>query len=280
MTQDQNTALTGASPLGIIPFDYSQLEGPTGFEGADHEKDQTTPFLAILQTNSKALVEGHQKFIKGARPGMFLNTGTNELIDGKTGFALVPLKIDHAVVEWDGAAGSGRFVARHELDSPLFKEAVARFEADTNPKKKFSKDVKAPSGNTLVETYYLWALVLGADGETPIGGVILPFKSTNIAIYRKQIYTPLYQFKGTGGKLFVHRLRCTLASEQRPDGISFNYRFEALKGSTVDSLIDPRSPLMASVYETVQQISKGEIKMAEPAAEASAASETHDEAFS
>jgi hypothetical protein len=280
MTQDQNQALTSASPQGIVPFSYDQFAGPTGFEGADHERDRTTPFLAILQTNSKALVEGHQKFVKGAKAGSFLNTGTNEVIDGKVGFGLVPLKIDHHVVEWEGQAGSGRFVARHAIDAPIFREAVARYEADPNPKKKFSKDVKTTDGRTLVETYYLWALILGADGETPVGGAIIPFKSTNIAVYRKQVYTPLFGFKGTGGRLFVHRLRCSLAQETRPDGISFNYRFEPLKGSITESLIDPKSPLMSAAYESLGQITKGEIKMAEPVADAEASdAETRDEAF-
>lgn len=272
----QTSAVVPAAPQGLVPFDYSRFDGaPTGYEGAD-AKDLTTPFMAILQTNSKALVEGHAKFAKGAKAGMFMNTGTGELYAGSTGFGLVPLRIDHCVVEWEGEAGNGRFAARHEIDSPVYKSALERFEANPDPKKTLSKDVKHTDGHALVETYYLWALVLGEDGMTPVGGAILPFKSTNISIYRKQVYTRLQSFKGTGGKqppLYVHRLRCTLASEPRPKGISFNYRFEPLKGSIVDSLIDPASPLMAAVFDTVNLIHKGEIKMASPDAEAAATAE-------
>jgi len=262
----ENTDITEAPEMGLQAFDYAQFDGD-GFDGVDAAKDVRTPFLAILQTNSKALVEGHQRFVKGARPGMFLNTGTNEVIDGKVGFGFVPLRIDHCVVEWEGQPGSGKFVARHAIDAPIWIEALARFEKNPDPNKRLSKDVKTETGTNLVETYYLWALQLDEDGETPIGGFIMPFKSTNIAVYRKSVSTPLYTYKGVKGSkrppLFAHRLRCTLAREERPSGISFNYRFESLNGSIKDSLIDSRSPLMAAAYETFQRIKTGAVKMAE-----------------
>lgn len=265
MTPDTSTTdiVPSATAGGVVPFDYSQFEG-SGFENADAEKDLSVPFMEILQNNSRALTEGHAKNRAGAKAGMFLNTGTGELVDGKTGFAFVPLKIDHCVVEW---TDQRKFVARHELTSDLWKNALAAFNASADPKKRLSKDVKAPSGNSLVETYYLWCLLLADDGETPVGGVILPFKSTNITIYRKQVYTPLFSYKLPGGpRLFVHRQRCTLALEQRPDGNSYNYRFEPMNGTVKDSLIDPNSPLMQAVYATFQQVAKGEAKMAEPQA--------------
>ena len=273
---DTNLAPAGNDKLAPA-FDYSQFEG-SGFENADSQKDLSIPFIEILQNNSKALTEGHAKFRAGSKSGMFLNTGTGQLIDGKTGFNFVPVHIDHCVVEW---TDQRKFVGRHDVDSALWKDALERFNASDNPKKRLSKDVKSPAGNQLVETYYLWALVLDTDGTTPLAGVIIPFKSTNIAIYRKQVYTPLYSFKTPGGaRLFIHRMKCTLALEQRPDGNSWNYRFEPLNGTIKDSLIDPSSELMKAVYSTYQQVSKGEAKMAEPDAEsaAPAAAET-DEVF-
>lgn len=280
---DKMTPAAAPSAGAIVPYSYDQFAG-TGYEDVADEKDLRPPFMAILQTNSKACVKGHQKHVAGAQPGMFLNTGTSELIPGETGFALVPLKIDHCVVEWAGDPGSGRFVARHEVDSPIYREAMARFDADPNQNKRLSKDVRTPAGNALVDTYYLWALRLDADGETPVGGIVLPFKSTNIAIYRNQVKNPLFTFKGTGGArppLFAHRLRCTLAQEQRPAGISFNYRFAPLKGTVRDSLIDPRGPLMQAAYETFQLIQSGQAKLADDAEQESAVaeSETRDEVF-
>lgn len=273
---DTNLAPAGNDKLAA-PFDYSQFEG-SGFENADNAKDLSIPFVEILQNNSKALTEGHAKYRPGAKSGMFLNTGTGQLLDGKAGFNFVPIRIDHCVVEW---TDQRKFVGRHEVDSPVWKDALERFNKSADVKKRLSKDVKSPAGNQLVETYYLWALMLDADGTTPLTGVIIPFKSTNIAIYRKQVYTPLYSYKMPGGpRLFVHRMKCTLALEQRADGNSWNYRFEPLNGTTKDSLIDPSSDLMKAVYSTFQQIAKGDAKMAEPDAEAAApaAAET-DEVF-
>lgn len=270
----------------LAALDYGQFDG-TGFENVAEEKDLRPPFMAILQTNSKPCLEGHAKYVRGARAGMFLNTGTGELFEGAKGFAIVPLRIDHCVVEWEGDPGSGKFVQRHAIDSQIYLDAMDRFEKSTDPNKKLSKHVKAPNGNTLQNTYYLWALMLDESGEAPIGAVVLPFKSTNISIYTNQVKNRLYTFKGTPGQkrppLFAHRLRCYLAREDRPAGSSYNYRFEPLKGSIVGSLIDSRSPLMAAAYEVFKLIQEGKAKLDEEqhqdAGDDGAARETSDEAF-
>jgi hypothetical protein len=274
MTDDKLT--TVASGGAVVQFDYSQFEG-SGFENAS-KKDLTTPYILALQDLSKATKSHEAAFVPGAKAGMFLNTGTRELTLGVAGFAMVPLHIDHCVVEW---TTDRKFVARHPVDSPIFAEAKVRFEANTAPDKSMAKDIKTPAGNSLVETYYLWTLLLDADGETPLGGAIVPFKSSNIKVYRKQVYTPLYSFKGAGGKLYPHRLRCTLVLEPSPKGASYNYSFSPLRGSIRDSLIDPGSPLMAVVYETYRQVVEGRAKMADEAVSDAAGDEApRDEVFS
>lgn len=257
-----STAELATTPQGgaLELYDYSKFEGD-GFDGADAAADLVKPFIEVLQTNSKACDPGEAKYVPGAKAGMFLNTATRELIPGDTGFAMVPIRIEHCVVVW---TSSRQFVRRVPINDPEFLAAKKRFEASTDPKKRMSKDIKDDDGNQMVETYYIWALILDEDGETPIGGVVLPMKSTNIAMYRKQVYTPLYTFKLPGGpKLFVHRQRCTLAAEKRPDGNSYNYRFSPLKGTIKDSLIPPTSPLMAEVHELHQMIAAGQVKMSE-----------------
>lgn len=282
MTDIQTTTdkLTATTPAGVpSTYVYDQFEG-SGFENTS-EKDLATPYIEILQAMSKKATEGHQKFVHGARAGMFLNTGTRELIPGTTGFGMVPLHIDRCVVEWSAERA---FVARHPVDSPLYAEAMERFEKSKDPNKSLSKDVKTADGkNQLVKTYYLWALLLDATGEQAISGVILPFKSTNLAIYNNQVYTPLYSFKLPGGsKLFVHRLRCTLSSEQRPKGVSYNYRFEPLRGSIAASLIDPQSELMEAAYRSYRNVVEGKAKQAEESADdaAGGGAEPADEVFS
>lgn len=275
---NEETQLTAPTPSAVaLPFDYTQFQG-SGFENADAKKDLSVPYLEILQTNSKALVEGSAKYRPGARAGMFLNTGTGQLIDGRTGFAMVPLHIDHCVVEW---TDQRKFVARRGLDDAEWLAGLERFNSVKDPKKKLSKDVKSSAGNQLVETYYLWALLLADDGKTPVGGAILPFKSTNIAIYRNQVYTPLFSFKLPGGpKLYAHRLRCTLAREERSEGNSFNYRFAPLNGVVANSLVDDAA-LMNEAHQTHLLIAGGKAKMAEPdVAEGETSPAPADEVFS
>lgn len=274
-----NDKMTAPAPGAVELYDYSQFAG-TGFENTS-EKDLATPFIEVLQTNSKKCSEGSPKYVPGARPGMFLNTGSRELIPGKTGFGLVPLHIERCIVEW---SPERTFVARHPIDSPLYAEALARFEKSTDPNKSMSKDVKTADGkNHLVKTYYLWALLLDESGEQATSGVILPFKSTNFSTYQNQIYTPLYSFKLPGGsKLFAHRLRCTLRLEQRAKGDSYNYCFEPLRGTIKDSLIDPRSELMQSAYRSYRNVVEGRAKMADESSVAAGgdAESAPDEVFS
>lgn len=275
---DSNDKLTSPAPSGVAQvYDYSGIAG-TGFENTS-EKDLATPFIELLQQNSKKATESSPKYVPGARPGMFLNTGTGELIPGKPGFAFVPLHVDHCVVEWSAERA---FVARHPIDAQLFKDALARYEANTDPNKTLSKDVKSADGkNQLVETYYVWALLLAEDGITPTAGVILSFKSTGIAVYRNQLYTPLYQFKGAGGKLFVHRMRATTTTRQGTKGDSISMRIEPLKGSIRDSLIDPASELFQAVLKSYENVRAGKVKMAaETADHSDGAAAPVDEVFS
>src|SRR5689334_776840 len=96
----------------IVKYDYGQNAG-AGFEGTT-QADFTIPFISLLQAGSRVITESS---IADARPGMLLNTATQELIDGKVGLVIVPVRREHAYVEWVPRAaggGSNAPVAHHD----------------------------------------------------------------------------------------------------------------------------------------------------------------------
>ena len=89
----------------------ARQEEPEGFEnlGAD---DYAIPFFSILQKGSPEVdPDKKDEYIPGSKPGMIMNSVTNELIDGKVGFAIVPVHRKHEFLEWiprDQGGGLGR----------------------------------------------------------------------------------------------------------------------------------------------------------------------------
>ena len=71
-----------------------EADSGAGFEGADSQSF-AIPYLIILQSNSPQVDEDDGKYIKGAKVGMFLNTVTGEIFDGKEGVNLVPCTSPH-----------------------------------------------------------------------------------------------------------------------------------------------------------------------------------------
>lgn len=75
------------------------------------ETDQLiVPFLKILQPLSPNVQEGLPDYNPLAKPGMFYNTASNELYDGKTGIILVPITHQRSYTEWVPRSEGGGFV--------------------------------------------------------------------------------------------------------------------------------------------------------------------------
>lgn len=75
-----------------------------GFEGTD-VNSYAIPFLQLLQKMSPLVDEDHAKYIPGAKAGMFYNTVTQKLYDGKTGFHIVQCAYKRSFIQWGGREG-------------------------------------------------------------------------------------------------------------------------------------------------------------------------------
>src|SRR5688500_7171958 len=103
---------------GNLPQGYD-LEDIMADAGAGQNMtagDLRIPYSAVLQSNSPQVNPGHAKYSEGAQAGMFMNTATGEVFDGrKEGIVLIPCAYQRDYDEWkdrDGPEGGG-FVASH-----------------------------------------------------------------------------------------------------------------------------------------------------------------------
>ena len=159
-----------------VEFDYGKDAG-LGFENQT-AADVSIPFINLLQALSPEVQEDPTTRVEGARPGMFINSLTKELYDGRKGFLLVPVDTNHCYVEWVPRAKGGGWVGVHELDGEAVREA-------RRSAKQFNK-LQTKEGNDLIETFYVYGYVLPSmESLHPGDAVVLAFTSTKIKKYRE-----------------------------------------------------------------------------------------------
>jgi hypothetical protein len=132
--------------------------------GAGLEKvtinDLAKPFLVILQKMSPEVDDSNGKFIRGAKPGMIMNTVTKEMYDGKEGIYFIPTGFVPMDVEWKTREKGGGLVAMHEVPKP--GEAPTYGPTTKNDR---GQDVTA-RGTIVVRTAYHYGKYKDAAGTT------------------------------------------------------------------------------------------------------------------
>jgi hypothetical protein len=156
-----------------------------GFENQT-PADVAVPFLGLLQALSPQVTDGNPTRIAGAKQGDLLNTVTQELLGSPV--HVVPCCSEHVYVEWRPREQGGGFVAVHAVDDPIIIDARAKAE---KPNK-----LKTNEGNDLVETFYIYGLLLdSADAQESGNPIVIAFTSTKIKVYRR-LMTALRTIKG------------------------------------------------------------------------------------
>lgn len=253
----------------IVPaIDYGE-DFDAGLEDVGRD-EASIPFLKLMQATSPQVI-GPAGKIEGAIPGMILNTGTGDLMDSIT---IVPALRQHVYVEWRPRSEGGGIVNVYQPDNLLVEAAIAEnaraTEAGENSRRKPGKmkfgEFYAPSGNDLVETYYVYGVIL--EDDAPSGIVVVPFSSTAISVYKKQfIGRARYCMidDGTGRKrnppLFGHRVVISTGQEKNDSGSWFNPVITfAVDNNAVRSLMKPTHAGYLAGRELKAMIEGGEIK--------------------
>lgn len=235
----------------VQTYDYGEHGGAGAGFGSIGPQDLSVPFLAILQSNSPQVEEDGEKF----KPGMILNTVTGELFSGNEGLLFIPCHIDHASVEWKKRTDGGGFVKSHDPNSEVVAQAIKRNGG--NRIGRLETPGEGGKMNELIETHYVYGLVLDNDGETVLGFAVIAFTSTKIKPYRDWI-TALYTLKGRP-PLFANRARLKTTKQKNEKGSFYNWQIEPMNDNWLASLIAP-GPLVAEAFEFSKMVSTGMAK--------------------
>ena len=148
-----------------------EADANAGFQTMSQD-DLALPFLKVLGQLSPEVNTRHAKYLKGAEPGMILNTVTNELHDGTKGINVIPCFYKREYVEWkDRGESMGAPVGVHAVNSDVVGSA----------KRDHTNKDRLPNGNYLENTASHFVMLLGDNPST----ALITMKATQLKTSRK-----------------------------------------------------------------------------------------------
>lgn len=247
MAESKAVAKTEKGTNNLATVDYGEYANH-GFENTSSD-DFSIPFLDILQGQSPEV-----ESLPSAKPGMFHNTVTDDLFDGKEGVSVVVVATNHEYVEWIPRTRGGGIAGRHSVDSEVVKKAQQ--EATS------FNDLTTPEGNELVETFYAYLILNLPDGPLP---AVLSCSSTRIKPYKammtkaNMIMVPTADGRKVKPPLFAHKFRLTTEKRKNNDGEwhTFVVSFDSADKSALGARLAPTDPLFQAAVDFHQVIQAG-----------------------
>lgn len=191
-----------------------EADAGTGFEGTTNE-DYIVPFIKLLQKMSPEVDQDSGSYVDGAKAGMFIDTGTNELLETVD---FIPCHYHRTIVEWRDRDSGGGFIAQHEVG---YEQQFSRDD---------SGRYVTPNGTYLADTRYFFGLRLRADGDT--SPVVVSFTSTQLKKSRTWLtrMQALKFTKSDGSRvtlpIFSHVWRISSVPEENERGSWRGYKIE------------------------------------------------------
>ena len=225
-------------------IDFEQHAG----EGIEFSRDDVAvPYLTVLQKLSPQCDEDKGEYIEGAKPGMFFDTVTQELMDGREqGILVIPCAFQSVIVEWNRREDGGGFVAVHPKD-------IDTSDCTRNEKNQ----LVTPRGTILVDTHYHFVLYRNNDGVwVP---AIYSMTSTQLKKSRKwNSLMASIRLNGSNGPYnppsFSHIYRITTQKESNDAGDWFGVRIEKVEqvsdAATFQEAVAFRKLVMSGAVQT------------------------------
>jgi hypothetical protein len=219
--------------LAAGTFNYGEMAG-VGFEGTKGT-DLSIPFINLLQSNSPEVEEGQ---VEGAKPGHLYNTVTGELSEQ---VIFLPVHKEEAWVEWVPRTKGGGFVGMHDPAGELVQDLIRNNGGShIPPKGSDGKRISFKHGdNEVIETYYVYGLILNEEGTEVESFAVISFSSTKIKPYRDWL-TSMYLIKGKP-PMFANRARLRTLKQKNDSGTFFNFSINPLRETWAKSLINPET---------------------------------------
>ncbi len=223
-SESKEVAVKQSSEVAIPDFIDLGAGALTGFEGADVSA-YAIPFVSILQKMSPAVDEDSTNHIEGAKAGMFINSVTKALIDGKEGMLIIPCAYKRVFIRWG---------SRKSTD-PGFKGQFTPSEVDKLKEEGKVRDIEGKlyhvaddgtvdeeKADKYVDTREHYIIVVDQESGEFVQAVF-PLASTQVKSSRT-LMTLLQQkkIKGPNGLVtppsFASVVRATTAGRQNESG--------------------------------------------------------------
>ena len=240
-----------SAPAPVGAYDYGDM-AHEGFEDTTIA-DLSIPFISVLQALSPQLDD---ESIEDAKAGQLFNTVTNRVIPQPLN--VIPVFKEEAWVIWKPRTAGGGLVGRWEPDSREVKSLIAHNGGSRIPPK--GADGKTVpfsdgNGNDVIETHYVYCLILDEEGESIEGYCVIPFSSTKIKVYRDWM-TDLYTQRGAP-PIFANRSSVSTVKNQNDAGQPYyNLRIQPLTGNTRTSLINPGEEIGMAMLTDAKEFKK------------------------
>jgi hypothetical protein len=213
-------------------YDYGDAKHE-GFEGVK-VTDLSIPFISVMQSNS-VLVEDEDNNIKS---GDLVNSVTGEVVQQP--FIVQPIHKDHLWAEWVPRTKGGGRGDSHEDGSAIVlavlkKNGGSRIPPEDADGKRMP--FKTPEGMDLIETHYVYCLILDETGTETVGYCVLPFSSTKIKV-QKDWWTSMYTIKGAP-PLMANRAKVSTTKQTAKGKSFFNLLIRPFGDTWISSLIKP-----------------------------------------
>ena len=166
----QEAAITKRDQAGALSSNLFEADAGQGIANIKQE-DLALPFLKVLGQLSPEVNTRDAKYVKGAQPGMIINTVTAELYDGEKGIDVLPVYYKRQYIEWqDRGESKGAPVNIYDAGDDIPKTT----------RDKGNKD-RLANGNYLENTVSHFVVLLSKTPTT----ALISMKATQLKISRK-----------------------------------------------------------------------------------------------
>lgn len=242
-----------------LPEDLD-LPAGAGLEEADRDS-YAIPFLTILQKTSPQADADHEAFIKGSRPGMFLDTVAQELLDSeKEELSIVPVFYRRAFIEWKTRDDGGGFVGEHTVA-----------EANTMNYERTEKGDMLPNGHQIVDTRYHYVILVRGDGR--LQPMVITMTSTQVKKSKRLVSDMDLQ-------MTANNLKATFQTKYKISTVGESNEHGTWRGWVVarNGLVDDQAQLNAAI-NFYQAIKSGEVKEATDSLDPTGTTDPDDPTF-
>ncbi len=213
--------------------------------------DFLVPYMRILQSLSKELQKGHQKYIKGAEVGAVINSATKRMWDGEKGLYAIPIAFAHRFQAWRPNNGG-------PADDYGDNDAVYKSLQPNDKGKRINND-----GNEVTDTNQYFVFVVDPEtGEYDMGVIGMSgsqakkSRQWNSVIANRRVK---HKGKSVPPPMFWYTYKVTTVPESNEQGNWYGWSISADEGVEVKSLPGGMDILQAA-KETRDRIKAGEIK--------------------